>query len=64
VRSKPTVTVTCDFCGQKSHVELTAWAPRQGWDKAVIDDELTSQGWTVQDLDACPRCTRFGRKHP
>jgi hypothetical protein len=60
-RSEPTITVTCDECGDEVQVGLTALG-RRAYDERIVDQHLEGQGWGKpsddDSLDLCSDCMK------
>jgi hypothetical protein len=49
------ITATCDSCGERQELELTATA--RGWDERNIAGKLKEYDWLVDgDRHICPDC--------
>lgn len=55
--NNPTVTVTCDKCGDEEPLEMTALACAS-WDMRSVDNQLKRLGWTgtTDTKTICPEC--------
>ena len=57
-RSDAYITVSCDGDSCRESVEIPLTATGRGYDERSVDSDLENLGWTDQDGDLCPWCSR------